>query len=593
VLGSVAWIAVAILLMLSLYQCAKYLLFPDVTLWQSDLMTIVFGTALATALAFQALHREACLRNEADARRTVGERLIAILEATPDLVAISQLEGPVSYINAAGRRLLGIGLEERPFLLDHRSAHDRKIISEEAIPTAVRDGVWTGESVLLSRAGEEIIVSQVLIAHKGPSGAVEFLSTIARDIRGQRRLEEEFRQAQKMDAIGRLAAGVAHDFNNLLTIITGYSQLLLANFPENSSNHDLVKHITIAGDRAIVLTRQLLAFSRKQILAPKVLSVKELLDGMEKMLRRLLGEDIQLVTVTQSDLGPVKADPGQLEQVVMNLAVNARDAMPQGGSLTIELQNVELDETYARTHPEARPGAHVLLAITDTGIGMDTATQARVFEPFFSTKGEKGTGLGLATVYGIVKQSGGHVTVCSEPGIGAAFKVYLPRAVEQPALCGSDAGLVVLPRGGETILLVEDEDSVRALARHILQESGYTVLEAAGAETALRMAQQPAAKIDLLVTDVVMPHIDGRDLADRLSTLRPETKVLFLSGYTNETLLRHRLLTTQVHFLEKPFSPGALISKVREVLDNGRPTKNQQSQICEANAPTALLQRET
>jgi CheY-like chemotaxis protein len=331
---------------------------------------------------------------------------------------------------------------------------------------------------------------------------------------------------------------------------------------------ELIREIVSAGDRAAGLTRQLLAFSRKAILEPKVLDLKVLVADVDKMLRRIIGEDIQLTVVADPQLGVVKADPGQIEQVIMNLVVNARDAMPQGGRLTIELRNAELDETYTRSHAEARPGRHVLLAVSDTGCGMDAATLARIWEPFFSTKGEKGTGLGLATVYGIVKQSGGHVAVYSEVGHGTTFKVYLPRVEQRPHLRKSFQGLAAMPRGSETVLLVEDEDGVRALARHVLQGCGYTVLEARDGAEAMRITGQQRGQIDLLITDVVMPRMGGREVAERLAAIHPAVKVLFLSGYTDDAVVRHGILEAQVAFLQKPFSTAALAAKVREVLDS-------------------------
>jgi two-component system cell cycle sensor histidine kinase/response regulator CckA len=387
-----------------------------------------------------------------------------------------------------------------------------------------------------------------------------------------RRSEEQLRQAQKMEAIGQLAGGVAHDFNNMLTIIRGYSDLLLNGIlgPDDPAR-DAVGEIRKAAQRAADLTRQLLAFSRRQVLAPRVLVLNSVIGDMDKMLRRLIGEDIQLTSRLAPDLGTVKADPGQIEQVLLNLAVNARDAMPRGGQLTIETANVQLDESYARTHPEVNPGPFVMLAVTDTGCGMDAATQARIFEPFFTTKNpDKGTGLGLATVYGIVKQSGGSVYVYSEVGRGTSFKVYLPRHEEAPAVSRE---IHVVPRtetrsqGQETLLIVEDDNSVRALTRTVLRSYSYDVIEAVDADDALRLVSQYAQPIHLLVTDLVMPGMSGRELAERLTELRPQMKVLYVSGYTDDAVVRHGLLEAEVAFLQKPFTPSALASKVREVLD--------------------------
>jgi len=383
-------------------------------------------------------------------------------------------------------------------------------------------------------------------------------------------LEDQYRQAQKMEGIGRLAGGVAHDFNNLLTIINGYSDMLIQQPRLDEPTRNLLREIQRAGDRAAGLTRQLLAFSRKQILQPKVLDLNAVLSDSEKMLRRVIGEDVDLTVLPAMDLGWILADPGQIEQVIINLAVNARDAMPKGGKLTLETGNVLLDQEYRDTHPEVKPGPYVVLAVSDTGCGMDKQTQARIFEPFFTTKElGKGTGLGLATVYGIVKQSEGHIEAYSELGVGTTFKVYLP-IVEAPSLPSgkSGYGMRSMPPGTETLLLVEDEHAVRGLASHALRSCGYEVLEAEGGQRALDIAASQAGPIHLLVTDVVMPRMGGRELAERLEALRPEVKVLFLSGYTDDAVIRHGIISTESHFLQKPFTPSVLATKVRDVLDN-------------------------
>ncbi len=390
---------------------------------------------------------------------------------------------------------------------------------------------------------------------------------VQHDVTERKLLEQQFRQAQKMEAIGQLAGGVAHDFNNLLTAILGYAELLAEKLKDRPREAEDLDEIRKAGERAASLTRQLLAFSRQQVFERKVLDLNRLIAEIEKMLRRLIGEDVDLVTVLDPALAYVWADAGQLEQVVMNLAVNARDAMPRGGKLTIETSNVELDEEYARLHTPVRPGRYVMIAVSDTGVGMDAATRSRIFEPFFTTKERgKGTGLGLATVYGIVKQSGGYIWAYSEPGKGSTFKIYLPPA-DQSLLPEEDrVGETPSVRGTETVLLVEDEESVRTLSRAILESYGYRVLEAAGAEEAIETVRAYQQPIHLLLTDVIMPSMGGPDLASRIRTLRPGIKVLYMSGYTDETIFRHGHLEQGRLFLQKPFTPEALARKVREAL---------------------------
>lgn len=382
------------------------------------------------------------------------------------------------------------------------------------------------------------------------------------DITQRRVLEEQYRQAQKMEAIGLLAGGVAHDFNNLLTTILGYSELLLESIPLDDPSHELVEEIKAAGERSASLTRQLLAFSRKQVLAPEVVDLNAVVRHTEKILRRVIGEDVQLATALQPKLASVRVDPGQLEQVLLNLAVNARDAMPQGGTLTIQTANVELDES----HGDLRPGAYVRLTVRDSGVGMTEEVQRHMFEPFFTTKAKgKGTGLGLAVVHGIVKQSEGHIDVETAPGQGTTIRVYVPR-VEQEPRTRRPPRHTPTPTGSETILLVEDDEAVRALVRHVLLECGYTVLDAAGGVEAQQIADKYQKRIHLLVTDVVMPGLGGRQLAERLLHQYPELKVLYLSGYTDDAVMRHGIMQETVNFLQKPFPPLALAEKVREVL---------------------------
>ncbi|HJQ22928.1 MAG TPA: response regulator [Blastocatellia bacterium] len=391
---------------------------------------------------------------------------------------------------------------------------------------------------------------------------------VAIDLTARKQLEEQLRQAQKMEAIGQLAGGVAHDFNNLLTIIMGYAQLLQAQTDSSSPRGREIEEILDAAQRAASLTSQLLAFSRKQVLAPQILDLNAVVADTEKMLRRLIGEHIELVTDFAADLDPVQADPGQLQQVIMNLAVNARDAMPEGGKLIIRTRNAGLNESDVRDYPGCEPGDYVMLTVTDTGLGMDPATVSHIFEPFFTTKEQgKGTGLGLSTVFGIVKQSGGHVAVDSRPGRGTTFQICLPRAQwdAEPAVESAQAGGWL--HGDEMILLVEDEAAVRALSAKLLRTHGYTVLEAADGEAALSLLQSERASVGLLITDVIMPRMSGKTLANLLKARQPDMKVLFTSGYTDDAIIHHGVLAPGVVFLQKPFAPDVLIRKVREVLD--------------------------
>jgi CheY-like chemotaxis protein len=385
----------------------------------------------------------------------------------------------------------------------------------------------------------------------------------------QRRVEEQLHQSQKVEAIGQLAGGVAHDFNNLLTVISGYSEVIWGRLPASDPVRSQIEEIQKAANRAATLTRQLLAFGRRQILAPRVLDLNLVVAEMDKLLRRLIGEDIELATVQGELLGRVKADPGQIEQVIMNLAVNARDAMPKGGKLTIETANVDLDEAYARGHVAVQPGPFVMLAVSDIGCGMDKKTQSRIFEPFFTTKEEgKGTGLGLSTVYGIVKQSGGNIWVYSEPGRGTTFKMYLPRVEEAIEEISHDRPRAIVTTGTETILVTEDSEMVRTLACEILVAKGYSVLEARHGAEAIEVCERHKGTIHLMITDIVMPQMGGGDLARHLASVRPEMKVLYMSGYTSATIAHHLVLDPGKNFLQKPFNPSSLALKVRETLDS-------------------------
>jgi two-component system cell cycle sensor histidine kinase/response regulator CckA len=389
-----------------------------------------------------------------------------------------------------------------------------------------------------------------------------------------RHSEEQLRQAQKMEAVGRLAGGVAHDFNNVLSVILTYSELILGDLRSGDPMRDDMGEIQKAASRAAGLTRQLLMFSRQQVTEPKVIDLSEVLIGMDNMLQRILGEDVELVSVVDASIGRVKVDPSHIEQVILNLVVNARDAMPTGGKLTIETADVLLDENYAQNHLPAKPGPHVMMAVSDTGTGMDRETQKRIFEPFFTTKEVgKGTGLGLSTVFGIVQQSGGNIWVYSEPGQGTTFKVYLPRVDAEVDVLRPEAAPATL-RGTETVLLVEDEEQVRTAVLNILQRQGYRVISAQHAGEALLLCERHPGAIDLLLTDVVMPNMSGPGLAKRLAATRPDMKVLCMSGYADDSIVRHGVLETGVAFLQKPITPASLARKVRAVLD-GNPVTMQ------------------
>ena len=418
-----------------------------------------------------------------------------------------------------------------------------------------------GQYAIMKEEGGQFIVSE--------PGKISRMAGFISDVTDQRMLESQLRQSQKMEAVGRLAGGLAHDFNNLLTVIKGYSRMVLDDTGSKGKLRANVEHIDAAAERAASLTQHLLAFSRKQVLQPKVIDLNELIAGLNNMLPRLIGEDIEVVISPSRELGFVNADPSQIEQVIMNLVVNARDAMPSGGQLTLETHNVELDAAYATDHEGVHAGPYVMLAVSDTGVGMDPQTQSRIFEPFFTTKElGRGTGLGLSTVYGIVKQSGGHIWVYSEIGRGTTFKIYLARVKAPPAQAQQPARPTVSAHGTETILLVEDDELVRELTNSLLTRFGYRVLIAENLSVLSEVLAESKEKVDLLLTDVVMPQISGREVANRVTARWPGIKVLYMSGYTENAIVHHGVLDTGTHFLAKPFTPAALAGKLREILDS-------------------------
>ncbi len=477
-----------------------------------------------------------------------------------------------TFVSRQAERLLGYPvqrwLREPTFWRDHIHPDDREAALASWWRATQEQRDYNLTYRMISASGKEVWLHD-LVNVVVEAGQVVALRGVMVDVTQQMRLEEQFRQVQKMEAVGRLAGGVAHDFNNLLTAIMGYSQMLLISLPGTDPSRELITEIHKAGERAARLTRQLLAFSRKQVLKLHVLNFNTVVTGMQKMLGTVIGEDIDLVTRLDPHLGLVKADLGQLEQVIINLAVNARDAMPGGGRLTLETANEELDESFTQEHPDVKPGPYVSLAVCDTGCGMDAATLARLFEPFFTTKEQgKGTGLGLATVYGIIKQTGGHIGVTSKPGHGTTLKVYLPRLAEAAPLPEVvHQPNTSWPRGCETVLLVEDDKAVREFSRSLLEQAGYHVLEAPDGAEALRISGNHGDRIHLLVTDVVMPGMSGRELADRLTSMRPGLQVLYLSGYTNDAVIGRGVVESETAFLQKPFGPDDLAAKVRQVLD--------------------------
>jgi two-component system cell cycle sensor histidine kinase/response regulator CckA len=494
-----------------------------------------------------------------------------LVEHAPVGIYRSTLDGKFLSVNAAMVRILGYDSAADVLRLDMarevyaNPAERQQLVERDTYTDRQYDEV---EATWKRRDGRLLTVQLSVRAVRNGEGHVEYYETFVRDVTDQRRLQQQLLQSQKMEAVGRLAGGIAHDFNNLLTVITSYSELMLGSLENDDPKRDDLEQVRKAAHGAAALTRQLLTFSRQQVVEPRVISLNEVVESLEKILQRVIGEDVELATTLAPDLGAVRADVGQIEQVLMNLTVNARDAMPTGGKITIETANIEHDPDYARDRGGAAVRRFVMLAVSDTGCGMDEATKARIFEPFFTTKEPgRGTGLGLATVYGIVNQSGGFIWVYSEPGRGTSFKIYLPQVDATPEGAIAAPGARVA-RGTETVLLVEDAAAVRAVTRQILERHGYTVLEAPNGDAALRLAEQHDGAIHLLLTDVVMPLLSGRQMAEQLVRVRPDTKVLYASGYTDDSVVRHGVLELGTAYLQKPFSPESLARKVREVLDS-------------------------
>ncbi|HKF24380.1 MAG TPA: PAS domain S-box protein, partial [Candidatus Acidoferrum sp.] len=499
------------------------------------------------------------------------ERFRTIFDGSPIGMAVISTEGSIVASNPACREMLSLASRDLAgvAIFDELTHPDDRAADAERFRQLIRGEIEYDrrEKRYILRDGRRVFADLHLYLVRDKRGSARYVIGISVDITERKSLETQLRQAQRMETIGRLAGGVAHDFNNLLMVIKGYCELLQDQGGVGEGLPQL-ERISKAADQAASLTQQLLAFSRKQVMQPKVFSLNTLVWNAEKMLSRLISENVEMVTVTARNLGTIKADPGQIEQVILNLVINARDAMPNGGTITLETANIELDDSYAQGHLGAVPGSYVMLSVTDDGNGMDEDTQAHIFEPFFTTKElGKGTGLGLSMVYGIVKQSGGYIWVHSAIGKGSSFRVYLPRvfddAQELPAPFPASQRIT----GKETILLVEDDPLVRGLALEILESRGYTILVAERPETALEICRQHAGKIDLVLTDVIMPGMNGRDMADEILAVRPEIGVLFMSGYTDAVAVRNGNAGKVTSFLQKPFSPSVLGRKVREMLD--------------------------
>ena len=512
------------------------------------------------------------------AQAEVESKYQMIVEQVAAISYIAELGlgGRWRYVSPQIEAILGYTQEE--WLSDSRNwvrfVHPEDVQAvKEAEDACLTGRAFQAEYRLTRKDGRVIWVSDSAVVAQATDGQ-PVMEGIIVDITERKQFEWQQQQSRRMEAVGRLAGGIAHDFNNLLTIIKGYTELAAQRKSIPVQVRTDIEHIEDASERAAGLVRQLLAFSRKQVLQPKNLDLNAVVLGLEKLLRRLIGEDIEMKTVVSAGLGTIKADPAQVEQVLMNLVVNARDAMPSGGRIIVETANVDLDKAYASEHVTVKPGSYVMLAVSDTGTGISAETAAHIFEPFFTTKGgTKGTGLGLATVYGIVKQSGGYIWVYSEPGKGATFKVYFPRVDEQAEASTRGSKATSTKRGSETLLLVEDDDAVRELTEEVLSSQGYKVITASGPKQAEEIAAARGKEIDLVVTDVIMPTLSGRELVKRLMAMNPKLRVLYMSGYTDNVIAQGGVLEEGLAFLQKPFTPRTLTQKVREVLDTAVPSR--------------------
>ncbi len=503
-----------------------------------------------------------------EALKQSQQRFAAFMRHLPGVAFMKNPEGRYVFYNEAAQGLFQLDPQDFLGKTDHEvwpAEYAERFVSNDLEVIRSKKLVESVDPVPHKHAVHYWLIYRFPILDENDT--VQFIGGVGIDITERRQLEDQLRQSQKMEAIGRLAGGVAHDFNNLLTVISGYCHMILRGLPQNDALHGSVEEVLKAASRATSLTNQLLAFSRRQVIQPKVLDLNALVANMDRMLRRVIGEHIELETVLSPGLGSVKTDTSQVEQVIMNLAVNARDAMPEGGKLSIRTNNVDV-RLSSRVHAGVRPGAYVRLSVADTGKGIDAEIMIHLFEPFYTSKETgKGTGLGLSTVYGIVKQSGGEIVVESEPGHGATFNIYLPRITDVTELTAPAEGEHPVRAGTETILLVEDEVGVRQLVREMLHRLGYKIHEASGGADALRIFAQHRNTIDLLLTDVIMPQMSGRDLAERLKAQQPSLKVLYISGYTDDMLAHHGVLESNVYLLQKPFAPDELAKKMREVLD--------------------------